>query len=108
MVCICQIYFAHPMYPCHPLREGHFYGRKVYSRSEIVELINNEKLRRTEKVISFVPSPTPMPVIQETKRPVKFTPSPMPKNVFSETRKPPRLIQQPDGSWVPEPKVSGQ
>lgn len=61
------------------------------------------ELRRTKKVIPFVPSATPMPVIPETKRPVvKFTPSPMPRNVLPESRKQPRLIQNRDGSWVPE------
>jgi hypothetical protein len=108
VVCICQIDRAHPMYPSHPLGEGHFYGRKVYSRSAIVELITNEKLRRTEKVISSVPSPTPMPVIQETKGPVKFTPSPMQMPVFSEKRKQPRLVKNRDGSCAVESEVSGQ
>jgi hypothetical protein len=57
-------------------------------------------------------TPSPMPNLlpeTETKRPVvKFTPSPMQMPVFVAKRKQPVLIQQPDGSWVPEPKVSGQ
>lgn len=58
VVCICQLDFNHPMYPHRPVGPDLRGGRKVYSRSAIEALINNEKLRRTKKVISFVPSPT--------------------------------------------------
>jgi hypothetical protein len=65
------------------------------------------ELRRTRKVIVFVPSPMPKNVVHESRKPVKFAPSPMAENVFPERRKQPRFVQNRDGSWTVE-KAIGQ
>lgn len=54
------------------------------------------------------PTPNPLPETELKRRVVEFTASPMQMAVFDEKRKQPRLIQQADGSWVPESNGSGQ
>ena len=65
------------------------------------------ELRRTRKVIAFVPSPLRKNVVQKTRKQAEFTPSPMAENVFPEKRKQPHFVQNRDGSWTVE-KASGQ
>jgi hypothetical protein len=65
------------------------------------------ELRKTRKVIAFVPSSMPKNVAYETRKPMKFTQSPMAENMFPDKRKKPHFVQNRDGSWAVE-KASGQ
>lgn len=80
---------------------------KLFKAGEAIPEAEVE-LRRTRKVIAFVPSPMPKNVVQKTRKQAEFAPSPMPVNVFPEKRKQPRFVQNRDGSWTAESEVSGR
>jgi hypothetical protein len=79
---------------------------KLFSAGEEIAEAEVE-LRRTRKVIAFVPRLVPTNLVQEVRKQTEFKPSPMAENLFPEKRKQPHFVQNRDGSWTVE-KASGQ